>query len=55
MANDKLAMKFPNFKFRGYIMDMHGKCEEIKVVQKAHIDPAKAKEDNFLATLHLEE
>jgi hypothetical protein len=55
MTNDKLALKFPNFKFRGYIMDIHGKCDEINVVQKAHVDPSKVKEDNFLATLHLEE
>lgn len=29
MARDKLAQKFPNFKFTGYLMDLHGQCKKI--------------------------
>ena len=29
MARDKLAHKFPSFKFRGYLMDLTGECTPI--------------------------
>lgn len=51
MAHDKLAAIFPNFKFRGYLMDIQGKTIEIPVKSTPKIDPSKVKEDVFLAEL----
>jgi hypothetical protein len=30
-TRDALALKFPNFKFTGYLMDLEGKCMKIEV------------------------
>jgi len=27
LAYDKLAHKYPSFEFKGYLMDIHGKCD----------------------------
>lgn len=43
MAQDKLAAVFPNFKFRGFLMDIDGKCTEIPVISKEKVDPSKVK------------
>jgi hypothetical protein len=45
MAHDKLCAIFPNFKFRGYLMDIHGKCIDLPIVTHAKVDPSKVKED----------
>jgi hypothetical protein len=45
MAHDKLAAIFPNFKFRGYLMDIEGKCIDLPIVSSAKVDPSKVKED----------
>lgn len=49
MAHDKLAAIFPNFKFRGYLMDIQGKVIDIPVKSTPKVDPSKVKEDVFLA------
>lgn len=45
LARDKLATIFPNFKFRGYLMDIQGKCIELPIIEKDKISPDKVKED----------
>lgn len=48
-AHDKLAAIFPNFKFRGFLMDIEGKVIDIPIQMTPKIDPSKVKEDVFLA------
>jgi hypothetical protein len=43
MAHDKLAEIFPSFTFRGFLMDIEGKCIELPIVQRAKIDHSKVK------------
>jgi hypothetical protein len=51
MAYDRLAKIFPNFKFRGYLMDIDGKCVELHVNGGHKLHSHDAKEDSFLANL----
>ena len=34
LAHDKLATVFPNLSFRGFLMDINGKCIELTVQEK---------------------
>lgn len=34
LAHDKLASVFPNLTFRGFLMDINGKCIELTVEEK---------------------
>ena len=45
MAHDKLALLFPNFKFRGYLMDLEGKCIELPINENLKAEPIKVFED----------
>jgi hypothetical protein len=51
MAHDKLANMFPNFKFRGFLMDIEGKSIELPIIEKEKIHPSKVREDKFLSSL----
>lgn len=51
LAHDKLARLFPNFKFKGYLMDLEGKCIELLIKQTPKIDSSRVIEDIFLTSL----
>lgn len=51
MAHDKLAAVFPNFQFRGFLMDIKGNAIELPIENRPKVDPNKVKEDDFLTTL----
>jgi hypothetical protein len=47
-AYDALALVFHNMKFKGFLMDLDGKCIELPVAKDPTIK-SQAKEDPFLA------
>lgn len=52
MAHDKLAALFPNFKFRGYLMDLKGQCIHIPTQHNLKSEQHyQTIEDEFLSSL----
>ena len=50
-AYDLLAVKFPNFTFKGYLMDIKGNCKELEINREVKYDHTKTtatQKDSFL-------
>lgn len=51
-AHDMLLEKFPDFEFKAYLMDLHGKLEEVEIKKKKRKLKKKHDPDNFLAEMN---
>ena len=43
MARDKLKTVFPNFNFRGFLMDINGNCIQLEIKEKSEGNACKSK------------